>query len=159
MTTTPLPDPKLRLVLRIDAVIGVPVDFGEFADGRRRRMVPHVGGSFTGSGLTGSVLPGVSGDWLTINADGSSVGDIRMGLQATSGANLYLQMRAVRHGPPEVLSRLAAGAEVDPSEYVFRASAQIETPQPELNWLNLGVFTVVAGRRPDGVSFAVYIVE
>jgi hypothetical protein len=36
---------------------------------------------------------------------------------------------------------------------------QIETPQPELNWLNLGVFTVVAGRQPDGVSFAVYIFE
>jgi len=45
------------------------------------------------------------------------------------------------------------------SEYVFRASAQIETAHPDLNWLNLGVFTVVAGRQPDGVSFAVYIVE
>jgi hypothetical protein len=159
MTTAPLPNPKLRLVFQIDAVIGTPVDFGESADGRRRRIVPHVGGSFTGSGLIGKVLPGVSGDWLTINPDGSSVGDIRMGLHATSGANLYLQMRAVRHGPPEVLARLAAGADVDPSEYVFRAGAQIETPQVELNWLNLGVFTVVAGRRPDGVSFAVYIVE
>ena len=159
MTTAPLPPPKLRLVFQIDAVIGTPVDLGETADGRRRRIVPHVGGTFTGPELTGSVVPGVSGDWQTINPDGSSVGDIRMGLHAASGANLYLQMRAVRHGPPEVLARLAAGADVDPSEYVFRASAQIETTQAELNWLNLGVFTVVAGRQPDGVSFAVYIVE
>jgi hypothetical protein len=159
MTATPLPTPKLRLVFQIDAVIGTPVDLGESADGRRRRIVPHVGGTFTGSELTGNVVPGVSGDWQTINPDGSSVGDIRMGLHATSGANLYLQMRSVRHGPPEVLTRLAAGADVDASEYVFRGSAQIETTQPELNWLNLGVFTVVAGRQPDGVSFAVYIVE
>jgi hypothetical protein len=159
MTTTPLPPPQLRLVFHIDAVIGTPVDLGQSADGRRRRIVPHVGGSFTGSELTGNVVPGISGDWQTINPDGSSVGDIRMGLHVTSGANLYLQMRAVRHGPPEVLARLAAGADVDPSEYVFRASAQIETAHPDLDWLNLGVFTVVAGRQPNGASYAVYIVE
>ena len=159
MTITPLPPPKLRLVFHIDVVIGTPVDLGQSADGRRRRIVPHVGGTFTGSELTGNVVPGISGDWQTINPDGSSVGDIRMGLHATSGANLYLQMRAVRHGPPEVLARLAAGAEVDASEYVFRATAQIETAQPDLNWLNLGVFTVVAGRQPNGASYAVYLVE
>ncbi|MEU0503146.1 DUF3237 family protein [Nocardia sp. NPDC005998] len=160
MTTTPLPAPKLRLVLHIDAALGTPVDLGQDADGRRHRIVPHVGGTFTGPELmTGIVLPGVSGDWLTINPDGSSIGDIRMGLHSASGANLYLQMRALRHGPPEVLARLAAGADVDPSEYVFRANAQIEATEPDLSWLNLGVFTVVAGRQPDGVSFDVYIVE
>ena len=58
-----------------------------------------------------------------------------------------------------MLARLAAGAEVDASEYVFRATAQIETAQPDLNWLNLGVFTVVAGRQPNGASYAVYLVE
>lgn len=159
MTTTPLPAPKLRLVFQIDAELGTPVELGQTTDGRRRRIAPHAGGTFTGPELSGTVVPGISADWQTINPDGSSVGDIRMGLRTTSGANLYLQMRAVRHGPPEVLARLAAGADVAPSEYVFRATAQIETTQPDLNWLNLGVFTVVAGRQPNGVSFAVYLVE
>jgi hypothetical protein len=35
----------------------------------------------------------------------------------------------------------------------------IETSDPELAWLNDGVFVAVGGRQPDGVSYDVYLVE
>jgi hypothetical protein len=57
-----------------------------------------------------------------------------------------------------VLARLAAGDAVDPSEYVFRASTQIQTGAPALDWLNKRVFVTVGGRRPGGVSYETYVV-
>ena len=46
----------------------------------------------------------------------------------------------------------------DPSEYTFRTSVTIETADPELAWVNDGVFIAVGGRRPSRVSYDVYLV-
>ena len=47
---------------------------------------------------------------------------------------------------------------MDPSEYTFRTAMTIETADPELAWVNDGVFIAVGGRRPSGVSYDVYLV-
>jgi muconolactone D-isomerase len=44
------------------------------------------------------------------------------------------------------------------SEYTFRATTQIETAAPELDWLNKGVFVSVAGRQADRVIHETYLV-
>ena len=67
-----------------------------------------------------------------MRASGSSVADIRYTLKTDGGALLYVQSQPVRHGDPDVLARLAAGEDVDPSEYTFRTSVTIETADPEL---------------------------
>ncbi len=67
--------------------------------------------------------------------------------------------RSVRHGRPEVLDRLAVDETVEASEYIFRASTQITTAAPELDWLNKGIFVSVGGRYPDGVIYETYLVE
>ena len=64
----------------------------------------------------------------------------------------------MRHGPADVLARLGRGDDVDPSEYTFRTSTQIETAAPELDWLNKGVFISVGGRSPGGVVYETYLV-
>ena len=97
-------------------------------------------------------------DWQIVRASGSSVADIRYTLKTDGGAMLYVQSQGVRHGDPDVLARLAAGEDVDPSEYTFRTSVTIETADPELAWVNDGVFIAVGGRRPSGVSYDVYLV-
>jgi hypothetical protein len=51
-----------------------------------------------------------------------------------------------------------AREDVDAREYTFRASAQIETAAPELDWLNKGVSIAVGGRRPGGVIYETYLV-
>ena len=70
-----------------------------------------------------------------------------------------MRSRSVRHGSAEVLARLGRGEEVDASEYIFRASTQIETAAPDLDWLNEGVFISVGGRQATGVIYETYLVE
>jgi hypothetical protein len=152
-----LPDPRLSPVYRLEATLGQPLDLGDTARGHRR-IVALTGGTFMGPEISGTLVPGASADWQTVLPDGAAHGDIRYTLLADGGALLYVQSRAVRHGSAEVLARLARGEDVDPAEYTFRASTQIETAAPELDWLNKGVFVSVAARQPAGVIYETYLV-
>jgi hypothetical protein len=153
-----LPTPKLRHVYRLDASLDAPLDLGDTPQGRRR-IVALTGGRAEGPDFNAELLATGGADWQILRRTGSSVADIRYTLRTDRGALLYVQSHGVRHGKPEVLARLAAGEDVDPSEYTFRTTVTIETSAPELLWLNDGVFIAVGGRRPDGVSYDVYLVE
>jgi hypothetical protein len=152
-----LPEPRLSLVYHLDAAVAPPLELGEIPPGRRR-IVALTGGTFSGPDLTGVLLPGGSADWQTVLPDGTALGDIRYTLQTDDGDLLTVQSRSIRHGRPEVLARLAAGEQVDPREYVFRASTQIQTAAQHLLWLDRGVFVTVGARRPAGVSYETYLV-
>jgi muconolactone delta-isomerase len=152
-----LPDPHLTRVFRLEATLGEPLDLDDTARGRRR-IVPLTGGTFAGPELNGRLLPGASADWQIVLADGTTLGDIRYTLQTDAGALIYVQSRSVRHGPAEVLARLARGEDVGPGEYTFRTATRIESAALELDWLNKGVFVGVAGRQPGGVIYETYLV-
>jgi hypothetical protein len=152
-----LPEPRLTLVYRLEAVLGEPLDFGAVSQGHRR-IVPQIGGTFEGPDVKGKLLPGASADWQIVLADGTVLGDIRYTLQTDDGALLYVQSRGVRHGSAEVLARLARGEDVDASEYTFRTSTQIETASARLDWLNRGVFISVGGRLRGTVIYETYLV-
>ena len=152
-----LPDPRLTLVYRLEANLAEPLDLGDTAGGRRRIAV-QTGGTFTGPGLNGTLLPGVSADWQIVLPDGTALANIRYTLQTDDGHLLYVQSRGVRHGSADVLARLARGENVGASEYTFRTSTQIETAAPALDWLNKGVFISVGARRPGAVIYETYLV-
>jgi hypothetical protein len=154
---SPLPEPRLTKIFRVEANLGEVLDVGNVAQGRRR-IVPLTGGSFVGPELNGTLLPGASADWQIALADGTTLGDIRYTLLTDQGDLLYVRSQGVRHGSAEVLSRLGRGEEVEASEYVFRTSTQIETAASDLDWLNLGVFISAGGRQPGGVIYEVYLV-
>jgi muconolactone delta-isomerase len=153
-----LPAPRLTLVYRLDATLGQPLDLGETAHGHRR-IVPLTGGTVTGPEISGRLLHGASADWQILLADGTALADLRYTLQTDDGSLLYVRSQGVRHGSPEVLSRLAQGEDVDASEYTFRTSTQIETADAGLAWLNKGAFISVGGRQPGGVIYETYLVE
>jgi len=152
-----VPEPRLTLVYRLEAALGEPLELGDVAQ-RHRRIVPQTGGRFTGPELSGELLPGASADWQIVMPDGTSFVDVRYTLQTDGGDLLYVQSRGVRHGSPEVLSRLARGEDVDASEYTFRTSTKIETAAPRLDWLNKSVFISVGGRQAAGVIYETYLV-
>jgi muconolactone delta-isomerase len=152
-----LPAPRLTLVYRLEAALGEPLDLGETAGGRRR-VVPLTGGTFTGPGLSGTLVPGASADWQIIQADGTALADLRYSLQTEEGAGLYVQATGVRHGSDDVLARLSRGEDVDASEYTFRTITRIETAAPGLDWVNRGVFVSVGGRHRAGVTYETYLV-
>jgi hypothetical protein len=157
MSSGHLPEPHLTRVYRLEATLGLPLDLGDRPHGHRR-IVPLTGGTFTGPELRGKLLPGASADWQTILPDGTAFGDIRYTLQTDVGELLYVQSRSVRHGSAEVLARLGRGEDVDPSEYTFRTSTNIEAAGPRLDWLNKGIFISVGGRQADGVIYDTYLV-
>jgi hypothetical protein len=153
-----LPAPSPTLVYRLEATLGAPIELGD-TDHGHRRIAPLTGGTFSGPTINGTLLPGASADWQTVRRDGTTIGDIRYTLQTDSGDVLYVQSRSTRHGSSDVLARLGAGDDVDPSEYTFRASTQIETAAAELDWLNKGVFVSVGGRLPSRVVYETYLIE
>jgi hypothetical protein len=152
-----LPAPKLRHVYRLDADLAAPIDLGDTPQGHRR-IVALTGGRAEGPDFNAELLATGGADWQLVRASGSSVADIRYTLKTDRGALLYVQSHGIRHGKPEVLARLAAGENVDASEYTFRTAVTIETADPELAWVNDGVFIAVGGREPSGVSYDVYLV-
>src|SRR5437762_479786 len=157
MSNDRLPEPRLTRVYRLVATLGQPLDLGDVAQGHRR-IVPQTGGTFTGPEINGKLLPGASADWQMVLSDGTALGDIRYTLETDGGDLLYVRSRGVRHGTPDVLARLARGEDVDPSEYIFRTSTQIETAVPALDWMNKGIFIGVGGRQPGGVIYETYLV-
>jgi muconolactone delta-isomerase len=152
-----LPDPRIAPVYRLDATLGQPLDLGDTTQGHRR-IVPLTGGTFSGPEISGTLLAGASADWQTVLPDGTALGDIRYTLQTDGGDVLYVQSRGVRHGSAEVLARLGRGEDVDPSDYKFRTSTQVETAAPHLDWMNKGVFISVGGRQAGGVVYETYLV-
>src|SRR5258707_2233301 len=112
MSNDQLPEPRLKLVYRLEATLGQPLDLGDVAQGHRR-IVPQTGGTFTGPELNGKLIPGASADWQLVLPDGTALGDIRYTLQTHGGQLLYVQSPGVRHGSAEVLARLSRGSPVD----------------------------------------------
>jgi hypothetical protein len=156
--TPQLPVPRFTRVFRLVATLGEPLDVGGTPSGRRR-VVALTDGSFEGPELSGRLVPGASADWQLVLEDGTAVADLRYTLETATGALLYVQGQGVRHGSTEVLARLARGEDVDAGDYTFRVSVRIETGDPELDWLNKGVFVCVGGRQPGKVIYETYLVE
>jgi Protein of unknown function (DUF3237) len=156
MTGEQLPAPQLTPVYRLQATVGQPLEVGETTEGQRR-IVPLTGGTFAGPELHGTLVPGASADWQIILPDGTAIGDIRYTLQTDDGDLLYVQSRGIRHGSPEVLTRLARGEEVDPRDYTFRTSTRIDTANRDLDWLNKGIFIGVGARRYGSVIYDTYL--
>ena len=146
-----LPAPRLTLVYRLEAALGEPLDLGATEQGHRR-IVPLVGGTFTGPKLSGTLLPGSSADWQTILSDGTALGDVRYTLRTDDGELLYVQSRGVRHGSAEVLARLGRGEDVAPSEYTFRTATQIVAAGEGLDWLTRASSSASPGARAPGSS-------
>jgi hypothetical protein len=152
-----LAPPRLRPAYRLEASVGAPIDLGDTAAGRRR-VVPLTGGTFAGGELRGTLVPGASADWQTVRADGTAFGDIRYTLRTDAGDLLLVRSRGVRHGSPDVLARLGRGEDVDPSEYTFWSSTEIETAAAALDWLNTGVFVATGARTAAGVVYETYLI-
>jgi hypothetical protein len=137
-------EPSLRLLYSSLITVAKPLPVGQGPYGERR-IINITGGVFEGSRLSGRVLPG-GADWQIIRRDGIAELEARYTLQTHDGALIYTYNRGVRHGPKEVMERLAAGEKVDPREYYFRTTSFFETGSPEHTWLN-GIATIAVGER------------
>jgi len=141
--------PGLEFAFEVVADVAAPLDLGITPAGRRR-IVSITGGTFAGPDLKGRVLAG-GADSQIVRADGTAELDARYTLATDQGALIYVVNRGLRHGPPEVLERIAAGDNVDPRSYYFRSAAFFETSAPGLEWLTQTIIVGSGERLRDRV--------
>lgn len=133
------------------------IELGDTPAGRRR-IIPITGGTFAGARLRGRVLDG-GADWQVIRADGTAELDTRYTLETDDGAIVYIQNWGYRHGPAEVIARLARGEAVDPKTYYFRTVPTFETAAPKYAWLNSIICVGTGARHADAVELGVFEVK
>jgi hypothetical protein len=145
---------SLAPLFRVSAEVGEVRSLGG-APGGERRVVPILGGTFTGEDLAGDVVPG-GADWQWRRADGTLDIDAHYALRERSGAVIEVESRGLRTGPPAVLERLARGEAVDAAEYYFRTVLRFTTGDARLDWLNRTIGIASAARHARRVELDVY---
>ena len=152
-----LPSPALEHVCRVDAELEEPLVVGDVPLGTRR-VIPIAGGTVEGPRLRGAILSG-GADWQLVDGDGTAVIDTRYLMRTEDGDLIVITTQGFRHGPADVLARIAAGETVAPSEYYFRVAARLETAVSSAHaWVNRTVFVAIAARGGSSVSYDLYAV-
>jgi len=100
-----------------------------------RRIINILGGTLEGPRLKGRILPG-GADWQIVRADGVVHLTARYTVQTDTDGLILVNSEGYRHGPPEVMARLARDETVDRSLYYFRAFMRFETADPAAAFLN-----------------------
>jgi hypothetical protein len=121
-------------ILVVRCALGGILKFGETPYGERR-VINIQGGTVEGPRFKGRILPG-GADWQVVRADGVVHLQARYTIEAEGGGLVLVNSEGYRHGPPEVMARLARDETVDPSLYYFRAFMRFETADLGTAWLN-----------------------
>jgi hypothetical protein len=145
---------NLRNLFKAEIALESPQELGDTPLGRRR-IIGIAGGRFAGERLRGRVLAG-GADWQVIRADGVADLDARYTLETEDGALIYVRNRGYRHGPKDVLERLAAGVQVDPASYYMRTTPLFETGDERYAWLNRAICVASGARRAAAVQLEVF---
>jgi len=110
-----------------------------------RRIINILGGPVMGTKLNGRILPG-GADWQLIRADGTADIQARYTIETDAGARILVSSEGLRHGPADVMAKLARGENVDPALYYFRTLMRFETGDPAVDWMNR-ILAIAHGRR------------
>ncbi|MGH9047248.1 MAG: DUF3237 domain-containing protein [Acidimicrobiales bacterium] len=146
-------EPSLSFLCHVEVGLGDPIEVGHGPLGRRR-IIPITGGAVTGR-LSGELVS-LGADWQLVWDDGTAVIDTRYLLRTPEQTFLPLATRGYRTGPPEVLARLAAGRDVDPADYYFRFTLDIDAPEGPYGWLRSRIIVGSAVRLASIVRYDAY---
>ena len=124
-------------------------------DGMERRVGDIAGGTFSGDRLSGDVLPGGT-DWQIARADGAVTIDARVVLRTEDDALIAMDYVGIRHGPSEIMARIAKGEAVDPASYYFRMTPRFSTSAPRYEWLNRILATGIGHRLAGGPVYSIF---
>tara|TARA_B100000674_G_C37757840_1_gene876480 strand:- start:36 stop:497 length:462 start_codon:yes stop_codon:yes gene_type:complete len=152
-----LPQPTLRHVADLTIKLDTIVEMGQ-GQGGTRRIIPIIGGQVSGPAFSGEIM-NVGADWQTIFASGLAELDTRYAFRTDDGAVIEIRNFGYRHGPANVMQKVAAGEDVDPSQYYMRTHARLETGHPDYQWVNNTLFVGVGGRLKSSVMLSLYAVD
>ena len=148
------PGIEFAFEINVQVTAGKIQEVGETGKGIRR-VVPITGGSFEGPGISGQIVPG-GYDWQLLRSDGVSEIDARYLLLAEDGTLITIENKGLRHGPAEIMERIARGEEVNEGDYYFRSVPVFETSNKKYEWLTKNIFIATGIRKPDKVLISVW---
>jgi hypothetical protein len=140
--------PALVPMAQIRCEVGELVSLGPGKHGERR-YVPLGGGTVDGPELSGRLVEG-GVDWQVNRADGVLDIAAHYVIRTGDGALIEVQSDGMRHGPAQVMARLARGEPVARDEYFFRTLMRFQTGAPA--WVHLNkVMAIAVGQREKGL--------
>lgn len=145
---------KLSPAFTCSIIVGEAQEIGITPKGRRR-MIPILGGDFEGEDFRGVILPG-GADWQLIRPDGVAEIEALYTMQTADGVTVFIQNKGYRHGPKDVMEKLARGEAVSPDAYYFRTVATFEVESGKYDWLGRTMFVGVGARGKERVEFTFY---
>jgi len=145
---------QTRPLALLTAILDTPHKLGNTPAGDRK-VVPVLGGRIDGERLRGRILAGGS-DWALTNAAGILELDVRLVIETDDGALINCQYQGMRHGPPAVMARLAAGESVDYRDIYFRIAPRFDTADPRYDWLNRILTVGIGERLPEGPRYHIH---
>jgi hypothetical protein len=146
---------KTQHLFEISLTVPEIVDVGRTPLGARK-IATVTGGRFEGDRIKGEVMPSPGGDWLLLRADNVLTLDVRLTLKTDDNALIYMHYKGLRHGPDEVMARLAKGEAVDPDSYYFRMAPVFETGSEKYAWINRMLCVATGHRLSTGPVYQVY---
>jgi len=144
-------------IFTIEAQLDAIMNMGRVPMGERR-IIGIRGGTVRGQKFNGRVLPG-GADWQIIRADGAADIQARYTIESDGGGRVLVDSVGLRHGPPDVIARLARGEAVDPKLYYFRTAMRFETGDKTLDWMNRIIAIAYGARLAQAVKLDIYEVE
>ena len=123
--------------------------------GYDRRIGEIAGGRFEGERLRGRIISGGS-DWQSLRADGTTTLNVRLVMETDDGDLIGMTYLGMRHGPKEVMERIARGEKVSPAEYYMRATPYYETASEKYGWLNRIASVAYGHRMAGGAIYQVF---
>lgn len=148
------PAPAMVPMGRVRCEVAGLVTLGQAPTGERR-FVPLKGGTVEGPELQGSVVEG-GVDWQIARADGALEIAAHYVIRTPDGGLVEVQSNGLRHGPAEVMARLARGEVVGRDEYFFRTLMRFATGAPAWAHLNKVMAIAVGQREASCVILDVY---
>ncbi|AJP71366.1 DUF3237 domain-containing protein [Sphingomonas hengshuiensis] len=146
--------PGLEFVYEAGGALGAPIAIGDTPDGTRR-IIPIFSGPVEGPRIRGKLI-GSGADWQVTRSDGVTVADATYAMETDDGVVIQIRNRGLRHGPAEVMQRLARGEEVDPADYYFRTIPEFIAPIGKYDWLNRSVFVCTGARYANAIRLWVW---
>ena len=147
--------PTLEFVYEAEGELGAAIPVGD-TPGGARRIVPILAGGRVDGPLICGTLMGNAADWQVTRADGVTVVDACYAIRTDDDVVIQIRNRGLRHGPAEVMARLAAGGMVDPADYYFRTTPEFTAPTGRYDWMNRSVFVCSGARYATSIRLWVW---
>ena len=134
--------------------LAAPHELGTCAGGTRR-IIPIIGGTVAGPLIQGRILD-VGADWQTVTAGDVAELDARYAIETHDGAVIEVISRGIRHAPPDVARRIAAGETVPSREYYMRTAIRMDSGDARYAWVGRSLFVATGGKAGAMVRLSVY---